>query len=80
MEPTESIIEKDAQPEEDPLAELERMLIHRYLTDKGYRICDLARMPAADLKKVMIDACNYASSKLAEIEAKVEFREHIRYK
>lgn len=65
---------------EDPLAELEKVFINRFLEENGYRWCELVNLPADQLKKIMTDACMYASARLAEVEAKVGFRQEIRYK
>jgi len=65
---------------EDPLADLEKMYIQRFLAERGVKWCDLAKLPADELKKIMTEACQYASARLAEVEAKVEFRQDIRYK
>ena len=65
---------------EDPMAGLEKMYIEQYLAEKGYRWCDLAKLPAKQVKTLMTEACMYASSRLAEMEAKVGFREEIRYR
>jgi hypothetical protein len=74
-------IEQDEEAQiEDPLADLERMFIQRYLAEKGYKWCDLANLPADEIKQIMTEACKYATARLAEIEAKSEFRQHIRYK
>lgn len=65
---------------EHPMAGLEKMYIEQYLTEKGYKWCDLANLPGDELKKLMTEACMYASARLAEMEAKVGFREEIRYR
>lgn len=64
----------------DPLADLEKLLINHYLEEKGYKWCELAKLPAQEIKAIMTEACMYASARLAEIEAKVDFRQDIRYK
>jgi hypothetical protein len=65
---------------EDPMAGLEKMYIEQYLAEKGYRWCDLAGLPAGEIKILMTEACMYASARLAEMDAKVGFREEIRYR
>jgi hypothetical protein len=64
----------------DPLADLEKLLINHYLEERGYKWCELAKLPAQEIKTIMTEACMYASARLAEIEAKVDFRQDIRYK
>jgi hypothetical protein len=60
------------------LAALEAKFVEEYLDGKGYRREDLNRLPADEAKKLMKEACAYASLKLAEIESKVRFRKSIR--
>jgi hypothetical protein len=71
------------EPEEcigrSPQSALEKELIEKYLRDKGYRKADLLILPKAQAKKIMKEACLYASLKLAEIEAKAGFRHKIKY-
>jgi len=62
-----------------PQSALERELIREYLRDKGYRREDLRKLPRKEAKRLMKEACQYASLKLAEIEAKAGFRRKIRY-
>jgi hypothetical protein len=62
-----------------PQSALERELITEHLRNKGYRREDLRKLPKEEAKKLMKDACMYASLKLTEIEAKVSFRQKIRY-
>jgi hypothetical protein len=59
-------------------AALEMSLIDEYLQELGYRMKDLCELPEDQAKRLMIEACKYASSKLAEIEAKAHFRHNIR--
>ena len=57
---------------------LEKRLIREYLRRKGYRIEDLHSLPKEEAKRLMGQACRYASLKLAEIESKTKFRKDIR--
>jgi hypothetical protein len=57
-------------PPEDPQAKLERSFIEAFLKTKGYSIKDLPHLPADVAKKLMIEACTYASNKLAEVETR----------
>ncbi|MGD2158139.1 MAG: hypothetical protein PVG14_16750 [Anaerolineales bacterium] len=71
------------EPEEcigrSPQSALEKELIEKYLRDKGYRMVDLRILPKTQAKKIMKEACLYASLKLAEIESKAGFRHKIKY-
>jgi len=60
-----------------PQSPLERQLIIDYLAEKGYVLKDLKAMPADRAKELMGAACKYASLKLAEIEARSQFRRKI---
>lgn len=57
-------------PPEDPQARLETSYIEAYLAGKGYRWCGLRSLPAEQVKKLMTEACTYASNKLAEVETR----------
>jgi len=61
-----------------PQSALERKLVEEYLQSQGYRIEDLHKLPEEKVKELMTEACRFASLKLAELEAKSHFREHIR--
>ena len=63
---------------EGPQSVLERRLIKEYLHDKGYRLEELKKLPEEEAKQLMIDACKYASLKLAEIDSRAKVREEIR--
>lgn len=63
---------------EGPETALEKHLVAEYLEAKGYRWGHLDHLPAEVVKELMQGACRYASLKLADIEAKRHFREHIR--
>ncbi|MDX1665088.1 MAG: hypothetical protein R3272_14950 [Candidatus Promineifilaceae bacterium] len=52
-----------------PQSALERTLIQDYLMEKGYRLADLRRLPPEERRRLMKDACQYASLKLATIES-----------
>ena len=60
-----------------PQSALERRLIIEYLRDKGYQLQDLKGLPIREAKQLMSEACRYASIKLAEVEARAQFREEI---
>ncbi len=61
-----------------PEAPLEMMFIDEFLKSKGYdSLRDLCRLPDDEVKAIMIQACKYASLKLAEIESRAQFRREI---
>ena len=62
---------------EDPEAALERALIDDYLKQKGYAFTDLCKLPEKEAKVLMIEACRYASLKLAEVESRDTFQKEI---
>lgn len=65
---------------ESPQAPLEMLIIDEFLKEKGYgSIKELCRLPENEAKQLMIDACKFASSKLAEIESKAGFQKKIHY-
>lgn len=57
---------------------LERTLIAEYLLSKGYLMSDLRELPPQVAKSLMREACRFSALRLAEIEAKAEFRQKIR--
>jgi hypothetical protein len=59
---------------EDPEIMMEMMFIDEYLKSRGYpSMKDLCKLPEEQAKKIMIEACNYASGKLAEVASKDRF-------
>ena len=62
-----------------PQSSLERQLIIDFLAAKGYHLKDLQTLPADMAKELMTAACLNASLKLAEIEARSQFRHKIHY-
>ena len=60
-----------------PESALEHELIVKYLDTKGYKLSDLRRLPEDRARELMIEACQYAALKLAEIHARSEFRRKI---
>lgn len=61
-----------------PQSAMERTLIEEFLQSKGYSFKDLCNLPEEEAKALMIEACKYASLKLARVESKAHFREKIR--
>ncbi len=72
--------EKDVEDcfKEGPQSAMEKMLLEEYLQDKGYGLSDLASLPEEMSKRLMVEACKYASLKLAQVESTAHFRESIR--
>ena len=64
------VLENEEVIFEGPESALERMLIENYLREKGVAsIRELSKLPKDKAKKLMQEACQYASLKLAEIES-----------
>ena len=57
---------------------LERKYIREYLSGKGYQLKDLEELPREESKRIMREACAYASLKLAEVESRAKFKQKIR--
>ncbi len=64
---------------EGPTVELERMYIESYLKEKGYQLKDLRKLPKKEARRLMAEACTYASMKLAEVESRAKFVRKIHY-
>jgi hypothetical protein len=60
-------------PIEEPLAELERQLIHAYITGAGHDPHELMMRNDAAARKLLADASLYASERLSEIEARAHY-------
>ncbi len=58
----------DIPPPEDPQARLERSYLEEYLQTRGYSLKDIPYLPKEEARALMIEACKYASIKLAEVE------------
>lgn len=65
------------QPIQEAQTYLERKLIAEYLSNKGFKLGDLEKLPEAQAKQLMREACSYADLKLAEIESRSKFRKKI---
>jgi hypothetical protein len=68
----------DRSVKEGPQAAMEMTLLEQYLQSKGYSFKDLCNLPEEKAKALMIEACKYASLKLAQVESTARFREKIR--
>jgi hypothetical protein len=72
------LLEKGDPIFEGPESALERMLIESYLKGKGFSsIKELYKLPKDEAKQLMVEACRYASLKLAEIESTDRFQKDI---
>ncbi|NOH03444.1 MAG: hypothetical protein HND47_16535 [Chloroflexi bacterium] len=61
-----------------PQAPLEAMFLDEFLQSKGFSsIKDLYKLPEDEAKKLLMEACRYASLKLAEIESRARFKKEI---
>ena len=64
---------------EGPQSALERKYIEEFLAGKGYSLYDLQALPEREARRLMRDACRYASLKLAEVESRAHLRREIHY-
>ena len=64
---------EDKRPIEEPLAELERQLIHAYLAGSGHDFHSLVERNDAEAQRLLAAASEYASAKLSEIEARLHY-------
>lgn len=62
---------------EGPLSSLERKYINEYLAEKGYGIAELHTLPEEEAKRLMREACTYASLKVAEVESRAHLRRDV---
>jgi hypothetical protein len=58
---------------EDPLAELERHLIHAYLAGAGHDFHALVMRDDDEARRSLADASKYASTKLSEMESRLHY-------
>ena len=61
------------QPLVDPMASLERALIQQYLTERGYSLENLARLPPDEQRQLLVKASQYAALHLAEVDARATY-------
>ena len=64
---------------DSPQSELERQFIRQYLRDKGYSRDDMRTLPKGQANALYRQACRYAALKLAEVEARAQFKHKIHY-
>jgi hypothetical protein len=62
---------------EGPQSKLEWKYIQEYLQGKGASIETLGKLPKDEQQRLMSEACQYASLKLAEVESRAKFRHDI---
>lgn len=62
---------------EGPQSKLEWKYIQEYLQSKGASIETLGKLPKDEQRRLMSEACQYASLKLAEVESRAKFRHDI---
>ena len=62
----------------NPKADLEMMYIDNYLQGKGYSRKELATLPEEEATRLMIEASQYASFKLEELESRARLLTAIR--
>jgi hypothetical protein len=64
--------------EKTPHSALEKRLLQEYLNSQGHSLATLKELPEEERRALMIEACKYASAKMAQVESKVSFRDKIR--
>ena len=69
-----NVNEENTKPAKNPEADLEMMYIEKYLQEKGYSLKELATLPEQETRRLMIEASQYASLKLEELEARARLR------
>jgi len=63
----------DVPPREDQSAQLEKALMNEFFELRHLTPADLATLPQDELHRLMTEASAYASSKLAEVEARAHY-------
>jgi len=71
------VVDLDECMSEGPQSALEKKFVEDYLQSKGYTRQELDKLPEDVVRQLMKEACTYASLKLAELQAKSQFREEI---
>ena len=62
--------EKNTEPARNPKVDLELMYMEEYLQGKGSSLKKLAILPQEEATKLRIEASQYASSRLEELESR----------
>jgi hypothetical protein len=73
-------IDPDALPLEEPLAELERLLIDEFLRSAGHNPDALRARHDDESRRLLVEASAYATSKMAEIETRGHYLRALRGK
>lgn len=68
---------EDKPAEQDPHAELEKMLISEYLHERGFSLAGLRELPHEQAEALMKEASRYASTKLAELESRAHLVDEV---
>jgi hypothetical protein len=58
---------------------LEWQLINSYLEEEGYCLEDLKTLPDDVSKRLLIEACTFASVKMVEIQARIQYLQSFSY-
>lgn len=62
--------ESIADPPDHPQASLERFYIEECLKSKGTNLKNVAKLPRTAARALMVEACMYATNRLAELETR----------
>lgn len=65
-----NVSEESTQRAKNPKSDLEMMYIDEYLQGKGYLRKELTSLPEEEVTRLMIEASQYASFKLEELESR----------
>ena len=63
---------------EGPQKAMEKTFLEEFLRKQVYSLAKLKTLPPEQRRALMIEACKYASLKLAQVESKAGFRDKIR--
>ena len=69
---------QDMQPLHEPLADLERQLIHAHVTRAGHNLGELLTRTDEDARRLLAEASLYASARLSEVEARSHYLHELR--
>ena len=64
---------QEMQPIHEPLAELERELIHAHVAGAGHDLRELLARTDEDARRLLAEASRFASAKLSEVEARSHY-------
>jgi hypothetical protein len=63
--------------EDGPQSVMERALLEEFLQRKGYSLATLRNLPEGEARALMVEACNYASLVMAQMESAAHIRDTI---